>query len=235
MRYKANRKRDIFDAMRQLLLFVLVTACQLVLAQEKTIQGKVVVPDATAEGVLVLNLTNEKETYTDSIGRFTLPAQLDDVLIFHAPHLDKMRKLIDEEAYAAKQVIVPMTSKVIELDEVTVTNYSHLNAYDLGITETRIKPLTAAQRGRYRSEAHAEKYEKNLELIERLEADYDVEYLEQKLSIPKGHAKGFLFFAVEQPWFAGMVRAKNKSLTKFYLIALAERYNALQNEAVKQD
>lgn len=48
-----------------------------------------------------------------------------------------------------------MTSKIEELEEVTITTYNRFNAFDLGITATRIATLTPAQRGKYRNEPRA--------------------------------------------------------------------------------
>lgn len=215
--------------MKIILFLFLIGSSTLTFAQgEKLINGKIIVADAKASDVMVLNLTTEKETHTDSLGNFKIIAKVDDLLVFYAPHLDKMRKLIDEDAFNRPLLKIEMTSKIIELDEVVVVDYSHINAYNLGIIPKPIKTLTPAQRGRYSSEPRAEEFEDNLYAIEKLEKLYDDAFLEQKLKIEKGMTKAFLFYAVEHKWFVGIVKGKNKLLTSFYLTMLAKRYNALQ-------
>lgn len=217
--------------MRIILFLLLFLTSNLVSAQgTKIISGKIVVADATVDQVLVVNLNTEKETRTDKDGHFKIEAHLDDLLIFQAPHLDKMRKLIDEDAYDSPLVTIEMTSHVTELDEVVVTNYSHINAFNLGITSTYIKPLTPAERGKYRSETRAKEFSEKLLMIEKLETLYDEDFLTTKLKIEKDLIKAFFFYAVEHPWFIAVLKGKNKTLQTFYLTILAKRYNDLQKQ-----
>lgn len=220
---------DIFEAMKNILFLFLFGISHLAFAQgEKLVAGKIIVVDAKVSNILVLNMTTEKETHTDSLGRFEILAKVDDLLVFYAPHLDKMRKLIDEEAYNSKVITIEMTSKIEELDEVVITNYAHINAYNLGIIPKPLKTLTPAERGKYSSEKRAEEFERKLSAIAKLESIYDVAFLEEKLKIEKGMTKGFLFYATDHEWFVGVVKGKNKMLTTFYLTMLAQKYNELQ-------
>lgn len=223
--------------MKKMLLLLLIGTLNLTFAQgEKIITGKISVADAKASGVTVLNLNTEKETQTDSLGRFEIRASLDDLLIFYASHLDKMRKLIDDEAYNSKLITIEMTSKITELDEVVITNYSHINAYDLGIIQKPIPLLTPAERGKYRSEKRAEEFEAKLSTIAKLETLYDTIFLEKELKIEKGMAKGFLFYATDHEWFMAVAKGKNKMLTTFYLTMLAQKYNeSRKNTAITKN
>lgn len=198
--------------------------------EEKLISGKIVVVDAKVSGVTILNLTNEKETITDSLGNFKILVKKDDLLIFFAPHLDKMRKLIDDDAYKNPLLKIEMTSKVTELDEVVVTNYSHINAYNLGITPTRLKTLTPAERGKYSFEPRALEFEEKLMIIRKLETLFDNNFFEQKLKIQNGMTKAFLFYCVEEKSFMSFTKRNNKDQIAFYLGILAHRYNELQTK-----
>ena len=62
----------------------------------KQIQGKIVVSNASASNVLVLNLNTEQEVKSDRNGNFVILVQLDDVLLFSSENLNFFRKLIDE-------------------------------------------------------------------------------------------------------------------------------------------
>ena len=215
--------------MKTTLFLLLFLIKNLAVAQsEKLISGKIFVVDAKVSDVLIINLTTEKETHSDSLGNFKILAKLDDLLVFYAPHLDKMRKLIDEDAYKSTLLEIEMTSHITELDEVVVTNYSHINAYNLGIIPKFIKTLTPAERGKYRSEPRALEFEEKLSSIEKLEALYEEEFLVEKLKIEKEMIKGFLFYAVEHEWFIKIVKDKNNFLTTYYLTMLAQKYNEIR-------
>jgi hypothetical protein len=193
----------------------------------KRVIGQIIVSDARTSNVLVLNLNTAQETLTDSTGKFAITVNLGDLLIFQANHLDKMRKLIDEEAFNSPLLEIQMTSKIEELNEVVITNYSRINTFDLGITATRIKSLTPAERGRYSNDPSALEFEENLTLIERLENTYDVAFYKE-LSIEKEKIKSFLYFAVEHNEFKIIAKGENPFRTRFFLMTLAMDYNALQ-------
>lgn len=133
--------------MKNSIFFVVVLLTQLVFSQEeKLLKGKVVVKDAMVEGIRVVNLVSEKEVLTDSKGEFSIAVKPEDLLVFSAAHLDHMRKFIEEEDYNAALVTVEMTSKVTELDEVEVRNFSNINAVSLGILSRPSKIYTPAER-----------------------------------------------------------------------------------------
>lgn len=81
------------------LLLCFFTVALLFSQEAKRINGQIIVSDATTANVLVLNLNSTKETLTDKEGNFSIDVKLGDLLIFQAAHLDKMRKIIDEEAF----------------------------------------------------------------------------------------------------------------------------------------
>jgi hypothetical protein len=194
---------------------------------EKRLHGQVSVTDAMTSHVLVLNLNTAQETFTDSVGKFSIDVHLGDLLIFQATHLDKMRKLIDEEAFASLLVEILMTSKTELLDEVTIFSYNRINAYDLGITATRIKTLTAAQRGKYANEPRALEFDENLTLIEKLERDFNDDFFNE-FSIERERIKAFLYFAVEDKHFKAVAKENHLARTRFYLMTLAMDFNERQ-------
>lgn len=129
------------------LLFLLLLISQLAFSQqEKLIKGKVVVKDAMVEGIKVVNLVSEKEVLTDSKGEFSIWVKPEDLLVFSAVHLDYMRKFIEVEDYEASLLVIEMTSKINELDEVEVRDFSRINAVSLGILSRPAKVYTPAER-----------------------------------------------------------------------------------------
>jgi len=113
---------------------------------DKLLSGKIVVKDASPEGVHIINLVNEKEAISNNKGHFSIMAKPDDVLVFSAMHLDLMRRIVSEEDYKIANVIVEMTSKVNELDVVEINTYKNINAVDLGILKKMPKSYTPAER-----------------------------------------------------------------------------------------
>src|SRR6187402_3457641 len=131
------------------LLFLMLLA-QFVSGQgDKMISGRIVVNDATPQGVHVMNLVNEKEVISNAEGVFTIPAKPDDVLVFSAIHLDLMRKIIEKEDYESGSFTIKMTSKINELEEVQIGDT--ITAVSLGIIPKGIKTLSPAERRLYAS------------------------------------------------------------------------------------
>ena len=54
------------------------------IAQSVEIKGKVIIDDEDIEGIHVINKTASKFTITSSNGDFTIPAKLNDTIIFSA-------------------------------------------------------------------------------------------------------------------------------------------------------
>lgn len=133
--------------MRNNFLLVFLMLTQFMFSQEeKLVKGKIVVKDAMVEGIRVVNLVSEKEVLTDSKGEFSIWVKPEDLLVFSAMHLDYMRKFIEEEDYNSSLITIEMTSKITQLDEVEVRNYSNINAVSLGILSKPAKVYTPAER-----------------------------------------------------------------------------------------
>lgn len=114
--------------------------------KDKLIQGKILIGDSKLNGIRVVNLLNEKETFTDAQGRFSILAKPDDLLIFSAEFLDYMRKIMEESDYNSGTIEVQMTSKALQLEAVDINDYSRINPVSLGILSKPAKIYTPAQR-----------------------------------------------------------------------------------------
>jgi len=229
------------------ILLLLIT--QFVFSQdEKLLHGKIVVKDATPQGVHVINLTNDKETLTNNKGEFSILVRPDDLLVFSAGHLDYMRKIVEQENYDSASLVVEMTSKVNKLDEVVVKNYSAVNAVALGILSKPAKSYTPAERrlygatsspidalinlltGRTKMLEDGVEIEKREFLLEKLEGLYTDGFYLEELGIEKERIKGFHYFLVEDSRFAEALDAKNKALATFLIIEIATKYNLLNEK-----
>lgn len=234
---------------RSSLLFILVFIAQCAFSQqEKTISGKVVVKDAMVGDIHVINLTNDKETLTNSKGEFSILVRPDDLLVFSGGHLDYMRKIVEQEDYDSGILKVEMTSKVNKLDEVVVKNYSNVNAVALGILSKPAKSYTPAERrlygatsspidalinlltGRTKMLEDGVEIEKKEFLLEQLDGLYADEFYLQELGIEKEKIKGFHYYLVEDSRFGEALDAKNKTLATFLIIEIAQKYNLLNEK-----
>lgn len=230
-----------------ILLFFQVTFGQA--SGEKTIHGKIVVASGTIEGVNIINLVNEKSTTSDSNGDFFILAKADDLLVFTSVNLEYHRKIMEEQDLKQDILIIKMTSKTTELNEVVVNQHSEINAVSLGISAKGIKKYTPAERrlytatstpgdallnmisGRTEMLKKGIEVEKKYSLLAKIDAFFEEDYFTTTLKIPADYIKGFQFYCIENPNFADVLKTKNKTKIEFLLIPLAVKYNQiLSNE-----
>src|SRR5690606_29673735 len=135
------------------LLFILLFPC-LCFSQEMIFKGKVLANTDDLKGILIVNLTKETQTQTDSLGQFRIKAEEDDLLIFTAVHLWKVRHLVEKTDFE-KENLISMEVKAEMLDVVEIVRYN-FNPEDLGIVPRGQKRLTVGERRLYtaQSEQH---------------------------------------------------------------------------------
>lgn len=224
---------------------------------EKLFYGKIVVNDATPQGVHIINLMNEKETVSDSKGAFSILAKPDDLLVFSAIHLDYMRKIIEINDYNSAVLMIEMTSKVNQLDEVVVVDYSHLNAESLGITngvktytpaERKLKtagdfkpihllsllggsldvdPILNAINGRTKRLKEEIKIEKKEMYLSKLEEIFEADFYTEKLKIHSDYVDGFKYYILENTDFIAVLNKNNETELSFLMSRLSVEYNNL--------
>lgn len=217
-------------------------------SDEKLLQFKVVCDSVSAEGINVINLVDEKTTVTDSDGHFSMIAKIDDLLVLTAVNFEYKRKIIDEEDFKKDTIVIRMTSKITQLDEVVVNQYAHLNAESLGLVKKGQKKYTQAERKLYAAQSgpvdiianlisgRTKQLKKELEvskkeiLLAKMEFLYDDTFYIETLKIPEDHIKGFQYFLVEDAQFVSALKAKNKTMTMFLAAQLATKYNATIKE-----
>lgn len=211
------------------------------LSQEKIIKGRVVANGNNVEGINLVNLVNEKSAVTDSNGDFSILAKVDDLLVFSAVNMHYKRKIIEADDFQKDIIIIEMEPKINQLDEVEITKYVNITAYNLGIIKFKPKVYTVAERrmiarvgSRAEREARVEG-EKKLMLIERIGILYSDEYFIRVLKIDPDYVMAFKYYCSEQPDFMKIVNSRVKDKIKLAIIELARKYNELQNEEIVKE
>jgi hypothetical protein len=216
---------------------------------QKTIYGVVKVENASAEGIHITNLVSEKATITNEKGEFWLEANEDDLLVFSAVHLNYWRKSISANDIKNGKIEIVMTAKVSELQEVVVTEYTKINAQDLGIINYKPVSYTPAER-RLRTattgildpllnwiSGRTKRLKKDIGIEQKefmlvwLDDNFDNVVFTDTFKIPKEYVEGFKFYVVEDIDLAQAIQAKNKTRVTFLLGEIAQEFlNFLNHE-----
>lgn len=209
------------------------------LYSQTTIKGKVVVKEQSAEGIHVVNLVSEKATITNEKGEFTIETNEDDLLVFSAVHLNYWRKSISANDIKNSLIEVEMTVKEQKLDEVVVTEYTKINAQDLGIIDYKPKSYTSAERklrpaqlktidlinfnsfliplnpllywvtGRTKLLKGELEIEKKELLLKKLNEWYENEFYTNQLNIPEEYREGFKVYTIYDEEFINYLNAND--------------------------
>lgn len=110
------------------------------------LKGKINSELGIAEGVNVINSTSEKSTTSDKNGFFEIFVKAGDMLIFSAINLKHLTKKIENKDLNSALLVINMTTKTTELQEVIISKYPEINANSLGISPAGIKKYTPAER-----------------------------------------------------------------------------------------
>ncbi|WP_395049070.1 hypothetical protein [Flavobacterium sp.] len=231
--------------MREFLLILFYLFSQITIGQngsQKLIHGKIRVKSGSIEGVTVINLVNEKSTASDSNGDFYILAKADDLLVFSSVNLEYFRRIIEENDLKSEVLIIKMTSKTTELKEVIVNKHPEINAVSLGISPKGVKHYTPAERKLYTANStpvdallnlmsgRTAMLKKELEvekkeyLLMKIGTLFDDDYYIKTLKIPANYIKGFQYYCIENTNFVMALKSKNKTMTKFLIVPLAEKY-----------
>jgi hypothetical protein len=243
-----------YFVLKQFLLLIIVFITAGSFAQNrKPLSGKVTSDFDSLEGVYVINKSADKSVTTTRGGYFTINAQVNDTLVFSALQFEAKDVVVKEADFRDKLFFVPLDPFNRELDELVIINYSHINAVSLGLVPTNQEQFTPAERrlatasksrmnplgldpiinafsGRTAMLQKVAATEKKEDLMQKINYIYTEEELVNKFRIPLDYVQGFVFYIVENKYFANAIKDKNENMAKFLLSGLAEKYIALLNE-----
>lgn len=113
------------DLMKKLLVvFVLTAFVMPARAQEDDrtlLRGTVLYRNSVVPNENVINTTAQLATITNERGEFTIPVKVGDELVFMAVNYQLQMVKVTEEILKNNRLVVEVTEKVTELDEVVVS------------------------------------------------------------------------------------------------------------------
>jgi hypothetical protein len=229
-------------------LFFLCFVSQFVLGQnidEVEIHGIITADSSAIEGVNVVNLTTDQSTSSNDKGDFCIFVKEGDLLAFSAVNLVTLLRGVTRAEVLKNSIVVEMQANSIPLKEVVVTVDSQINAKNLGIVPFDQKRYTPAERKLYTARsglldrplnwmsgitAMLKKevlVENKQRLMNRLEYLFGDRYYVETLKIPQDYISGFQYYCIEDENFVSALNVKNKTLSMFLIIPLAEKYNKI--------
>lgn len=228
-----------------LLLFLF---SQLIFCQNKDrkeIHGSIRVDSTFVEGVNVLNENTQKSTSSDRKGNFILFLKEGDVLVFSAVNLVTLRKKIVQTDIEQSVLKIQLQTESIPLKEVVVKEETRITAENMGIISKPAKKYTVAERRLYTARSglldrplnwmsgRTARLKKELavsekeQLMAKLEYLFEENFYTETLKIQKDYIRDFQLFCIENNDFVISLKAKNKTLSKFYILSLAKDYNKI--------
>lgn len=116
---------------------------------EKWIKGQVSSNGVPLEGINITNASTKIMVFSDSYGSFSISVKEGDILNFSAVNYEDLRKYINNQAFKMGTIIVDLTPKSIELDEVIINEHPEISAKKMGIIPSNQVRLTPAERKLY--------------------------------------------------------------------------------------
>lgn len=223
--------------------------------KETMISGRTILNEKGIEGIYVKNESSNETTNSDTDGRFNIKCQLGDVLYFSSVNTETIRKKITIKEYQSNNLVVSMTSKTIDLNEVIINNKT-ITAEKIGIIPENQKKYTPAERrlktagdfkpihllsllggtlpldpiinkisGRTKRLKKELEIEKKEHLFNRLKALYKDEFYIINLKISKIYINAFRYFCIENQFLVSYLTTGNKQLLELSMSELAITFN----------
>ena len=148
--------------MKKQLLFILLLL-PICASAQRILAGKIQA-EADLEGIHVYNKTRSSYTITNHLGRFELPVQLQDTVVFSGLQYKVKSVVITEAQLQQEELVVPLEIQVNELSEVVIRpklsgnlgsdiknikTIPPVTSTTLGLPNAHVKPPTQAQRKLY--------------------------------------------------------------------------------------
>jgi hypothetical protein len=131
------------------LLLVFFSFIPFVTAQaslEKVINGQITSGSSSLEGINITNTSSNNTVVSNQYGAFSILVKEGDILSFSAVNYESLRKFINRQEFISGKIVVDMTAKSVELDEVVINKHPEISAENSGIIPRDQIKLTPAER-----------------------------------------------------------------------------------------
>jgi hypothetical protein len=130
-------------------LFFFILFCSLAHAQNQVgivIKGNVISNQLPLEGINITNTISKVMVVSDSYGTFSIVVKEGDVLKFSSVNYEDLRKYVSKRDFIFGDIVVELTPKNIQLNEVIINKHPNITAENLGIIPHDQVKLTPAER-----------------------------------------------------------------------------------------
>lgn len=104
----------------------------------QNVQGIIYDSESKLKDIKVTNLSKRITTYSDDAGNFSLPATVNDTLVFYSLFYEQKRKIIVKDDFESKMV-VELKKIMNDLGEVVLTDRSKTKEFDAEVYSTDLK------------------------------------------------------------------------------------------------
>lgn len=244
--------------MKNYLYILLLLFSQFVVSQnDSIIKGKIIVETNDNEGVTIVNISNKTNTTSGNGGYFKIKAKVNDTIIFSALHLVAKKHIVTKKDYGKDLLFIKLDIYTKHIKEIMITSDSRITSESLGLVpkgqkqytpaERRIKtagdfdgqfglntafsvdPIINAITGRTKQLKAELEVERKEFLQQKINTNFDAEYIMNQLHIPEEYVEGYVFYIVEDEELKAAAKAKNKTLLSFRMSALAAEYLKIKN------
>lgn len=244
--------------MRNSIIVILtLLTCAAVSAQRLPFNGIVLSGTSPVEGILIVNLNDEKEVRSGKDGSFSLQAQPGDVLAIADSRIKEYRMTLTAEMIAEQPYRVYVNLLQVQLDEVVVTGFNLATmigiplgrAYSPAERQLRaaasmaptlnkqmtggfipLDPVINMFTGRTKALKKNLAAEKKYTAIDTLSAYYSDDALINEFNIPREYVNGFKFYLAEDQQFTAVLKGGNAKTIGYLLSGMAMQYLTLLAE-----
>ncbi len=227
------------NTIKNTLFFLFVLCVSYAMAQDgerRLLRGKVIYKDVSVANEYVINSTTEKATITNAQGEFGIAVKVGDELVFTAVNFQYKVVKITAEILANNRLVVNVTEKVTQLDEVVISpddperflkvKNEEFKGFEYEIdrtTEVENISLSQTERGMqdganfvnifraiFKSKETSPDEGPKLKVSEVLRQVYDDEFFVSDLNIPQDKIDAFLYYCDSKMPATSLLKKENE-------------------------
>lgn len=225
-------------------------------SERQLLRGQVIYRNTNVPNENVINTTSENGTITNAKGEFAIRVKVGDELVFMAVNYQLEVIKITEEILKKNRLVVEVSEKVTELDEVVVTpddqeRFLEMKNEELKVFEyetdrsTEVVNIASSQVERgmqdginfvnlfkvlFKSKKKAEDSGPKLKISEVLRQVYDDEFFMVDLMLPQDSIDAFLIYCDDKIPSQSLLRKDNEFQLIDFLVTHSKAFRQLLNE-----